>query len=185
MVLLLLRHMNKTSCGILYCGSVAWWSKVFCHSLVEMHMNITSLGLIWVVLCNSRLLPLAIHASMSWIQLLMWDRQWLKSNVSSHVLRQGSFIPCNYPRAVICDPSGLHCTVCLIVKARVHTPGVSRPKSWPPVQFSKLIERIDGVCRKEILKSKHTQHGDCVSADHYIPAGPGWLPNIYGWDQQG
>ena len=76
------------------------------------------------------------HASIPWIQLLMQDHQWLKSNISSHVRHQGPFAPYKYPRTETCDLSGVHCAACLTEKAHVCTPGVSEPKSWPPVQVS-------------------------------------------------
>ena len=41
----------------------------------------------------------------------------------------------------------------------MHTPGILKPKSWPPLQVSDSIEQIDSVRRKKILKSNHTQRG--------------------------
>ena len=63
--------------------------------------------------------------------------------------------------------------------------GVSKPKNRSSVQVSKFIECVNGVREKKILKSSHTQHGDCVSANHYILVVPGRLPNTYGQKQKG
>ena len=67
-------------------------------------------------------------------------------------------------------------TLYSVFDCKCHMHAVSKPKSWPPVQVSKFTERIDGVRKKNILKSSHIQHGGCVSADHYISGVPGWLP---------
>lgn len=118
------------------------------------------------------------HASVSWIQLLMRDRKWLRDPKNNKSLHQGPFIPCSTERAPVCDISGLKCAACLTAKAHVRTPGVADDacgltgEVWSDKKKKKFQAKLNGTKRKT-LKAGHTQPGDCVSADHYISAVPG------------
>ena len=56
------------------------------------------------------------HASVSWVQILMRDHKWLKSNYSENYLHQEPFIPCKEPRTPNCDAQGLKCAACQTAK---------------------------------------------------------------------
>ena len=126
------------------------------------------------------------HASLSWIQLLMRDRKWLRDHVSEHALHQGPFIPCKEPRGAVCDISGMKCAACLAAKARFRSPTAERPAFRSPTQLKldKFKAKIEGR-REKKLKRNHTLPGDCISADHYISAVPGRLPHSFGRERQG
>ena len=62
------------------------------------------------------------HASISWLQLLMRDRKWLRNQTSEQALHQGPFIPCSTSRSRDCTTSCLKCPSCLTAKATIRTP---------------------------------------------------------------
>ena len=124
------------------------------------------------------------HASLSWIQLLMRDRKWLRDNTTPAALHQGPFIPCKEPRGPVCATGGLKCAACLAAKARVRSPAADRAVSHTGARLDKFAARLEGR-RIKRLKRGHTLRGDCISADHYISAVPGRLPHSYGREKQG
>ena len=63
-----------------------------------------------------------LHASISWIQLLMRDRKWLRDYHSPSALHQGPFIPCKEPHGPSCNTGVLKCSACITAKARIHSP---------------------------------------------------------------
>ena len=85
------------------------------------------------------------HASMSWIQLLMRDRCWMKDYHSPSALHQGPFIPCKEPRGPTCDISCLKCSACLTAKAHVRSPTANRPvKTYSQEKIDRFTTKING-----------------------------------------
>jgi hypothetical protein len=106
-----------------------------------------------------------LHALLSWIQILMQDRKWLKDKNNNEVsLHLGPFITAK-SQAPICDTSTMKCAACLCAKAHIRSPGNLNP-CCSNVSMS--------------LKCGHVQPGNCISADHYIFLVPGHLPHTFG-----
>jgi hypothetical protein len=112
------------------------------------------------------------HASVKWVQKLMWDRKWLPGTADNETaLHSGPFIPTKKGScAQLCNTSTLKCTVCLYAKASTRS-----PENLAPRPSSK----------KQVLKQDHLKHGDCISADHYFSLIIGWIPHTFGKEQSG
>ena len=110
------------------------------------------------------------HASISWIQPLMRDHKWLKSNYSENSLHQGPFIPCKELRTTKCNTQGLKCAACQMAKACTRSPGSHESHDAPANNVRHNFDQILEGKKIKQLKRGHTRPGDCVSADHYISA---------------
>ncbi len=111
-----------------------------------------------------------LHALLSWIQISMQDRKWLKDNSNNEVsLHSGLFITAK-SRAPICDTSTIKCVACLCAKAHIRS-----------------LENLN-PCSSNVsmsLKRGHVQPGHCIPADHYISLVPGHLPHTFGQEKHG
>ena len=118
--------------------------------------------------------------------LLMCNCKWLKAHSSCQSLHAGPFIPCKEPCGPVCNISCLKCASCIAAKATICKPGICSGDLQPPSQkvCDKFVKWLEG-CQEKILKVGHTKLGDCISADHYISAVLGCLPNSHGNDNHG
>ncbi len=111
-----------------------------------------------------------LHALLSWIQILMRDRKWLKNKHNNAAsLHSGPFITAK-SRAHVCDTLTMKCAACLCAKAHIRSPDNLNP------------------CRSNVcmlLKHGHVHPGDCISADYYISLVPGCLPHTFGQGKHG
>ena len=82
------------------------------------------------------------HASISWIQPLMRDRKWLKSDYSENSLHQGPFIPCKELRTPKCDAQGLKCAACQMAKACTRSPGSHELHGAPANNVGHTLDRV-------------------------------------------
>ena len=84
------------------------------------------------------------HNSLSWIQLLMRDRKWLRCNAPKISLHKGSFIPCKVTRGPVCNLTCLTLSACLLENVRICTPCASSKNSiaWSPSTSLLIILRI-------------------------------------------
>lgn len=170
-------------------NATCFWSAAFDFSCVDRHActslhqapntNLTAAQkevLSW----HERL----SHAAVTWVQLLMRDRKWLRARTGNASLHDGPFLPCS-ERGPLCDISGLKCQACLYAKSHRRTPSVHRQSQNDHDINIKFRQMLDGT-RNGILKQGHLQPGeDCISADHYITPSEGRLYTSLGREQHG
>ena len=122
------------------------------------------------------------HASISWIQLLMRDRKWLRDRVNNDdSFHSGPFLPCR-AKGPTCDIDGLKCIACLCAKAQrrstlTHT-------CHDPDDLLRFRQQLNGEATAA-LKRDHLAPGDCISADHYLSPVNGRLYTSFGRELRG
>ncbi len=110
------------------------------------------------------------HALLNWVQMLMRNRKWLKSQSNDdEALYSGPFIRIK-SRAPVCDIAHLKCAACLCAKASRKT-----PSNLPARPLTKDL----------ILKRGHLMPGDCISVDHFFSPVKGHLLHTYGHETKG
>lgn len=120
------------------------------------------------------------HDSISWIQLLMRDRKWLRDRSDSEIsLHSGPFLPCR-SKCQTCDIDGLKCISCICAKA--HRRPVQTRRD--PDNLLRFSHQLDGRVAP-ILKRDHIAPGDCISTDHYLSPINGRLYTSFGREQRG
>ncbi len=122
------------------------------------------------------------HASISWIQLLMRDRKWLRDHINTNdSLHSGPFLPCR-TKGPNCDIDGLKCIACLCAKAQRRS--TTLHTRHDPDNLLRLRQRLNGTS-SPTLKCSHLAPGDCISADHYLSPVNGRLYSSYGKEHKG
>jgi transposase InsO family protein len=122
------------------------------------------------------------HASISWIQLLMRDKKWLRDRVTKDKsLHSGPFLPCR-TRGPTCDIDGLKCVACLCAKAQRQS--THSHTCHDPDDLLRFRHQLNGDA-KVSLKRSHVAPGDCVSADHYLSPFNGHLYSSFGRELRG
>ena len=106
-------------------------SKATCASLLRPeNINLTAAQKS-VLLWHYRL----SHAAIRWVQLLLRDRAWFRSQDPLQSLHRGPFLP-TIERGPTCDITPLKCASCLHAKSHRQSPSTTS-KQGPKYRFSR------------------------------------------------